>query len=63
MCPGLTSEGGDLPDGLQEGDVVAVHAEGKRHPLAIGRMIMSSDEIRASNKGHGIQVLHHLTDG
>uniref|UniRef100_A0A7S1U6C3 PUA domain-containing protein n=1 Tax=Phaeomonas parva TaxID=124430 RepID=A0A7S1U6C3_9STRA len=63
MCPGLTSAGGDLPDGLEEGDIVAVHAEGKKHPLAVGKMLMSSEEIRSSNRGHGIQVLHHLTDG
>lgn len=63
MCPGLTSAGGYLPDGLEVGDIVAVHAEGKQHPLAIGKMMKSSAEIKEENKGHGIQVLHHLTDG
>nr|WCZ58457.1 translation machinery-associated protein 20 [Andalucia godoyi] len=63
MCPGLTSAGGMLPDNLKEGDVVAVFAEGKQHPLAIGVMKMSSADIRSQNAGIAIENAHHLGDG
>lgn len=42
MAPGLTSEGGNLIDGLVEKAPVAVMAEGKKHALAIGFLTMSS---------------------
>jgi PUA domain protein len=42
MCPGLTSSGGYVTEGLKEGTIVAVYGEGKYHPFAIGKMLMSS---------------------
>lgn len=64
MCPGLTSAGGKLPEeNLEEGSIVAVYAEGKEHSLAIGKLLMSTDEIKSKNKGHGIEVIHYLGDG
>ncbi len=45
MCPGLTSAGGHVPDELPEGAPVAVFAEGKETPLAIGLMKMSGKEM------------------
>ena len=41
MCPGLTSEGGDVGK-FAQGQFVVVMAQGKRHPLAVGRMAMDS---------------------
>lgn len=32
MCPGFTSAGGHLPEGLQAGQPVAIYAEGKLQP-------------------------------
>lgn len=61
MVPGLTSEGGDLPD-CEEGERVAIMAEGKEHPIAIGVTLMSSDDMRESNKGIGVQILHYIGD-
>ncbi|KAM7437494.1 Malignant T-cell-amplified sequence 1 [Porites harrisoni] len=62
MCRGLTSPGAKLAD-LPKGTVVAITAEGKQHAVAIGKMTMSSEEIRETNKGIGIEVIHFLNDG
>jgi PUA domain protein len=56
MCPGLTSEGaliilritfegGKLIEGGEEGQFALVMAEGKTHALAIGRMVMCTDDM------------------
>jgi len=64
MAPGLTSAGGNLgAQPLEKGDYVAIKAEGKEQILAIGRMEMSSDDVRKINKGTAIQNLHALNDG
>jgi PUA domain protein len=42
--------------------VVAVMAEGKEHALAVGQMKMSSGDIRAINKGIGVETLTSLGD-
>eukprot|EP00455_Lapot_gusevi_P056622 TRINITY_DN9453_c0_g1_i2.p1 TRINITY_DN9453_c0_g1~~TRINITY_DN9453_c0_g1_i2.p1 ORF type:complete len:203 (+),score=66.69 TRINITY_DN9453_c0_g1_i2:30-611(+) len=63
MCPGLTHPCGDLPAGIPEGTIVAIHAEGKQHALGIGIMKMSSEQIRATNKGIGIELVHYIGDG
>ena len=63
MAPGLTSAGGKLADDLLEGDMVAVHAEGKQCAMAVGVMKMSSADVRAINKGIAIDNLHFLNDG
>ncbi|CCH41580.1 Translation machinery-associated protein 20 [Wickerhamomyces ciferrii] len=65
MCPGLTSPGADLPEapGLPEGEIVAIYAEGKEHALAIGKLIMSTEDIKSKNKGIGIELFHYLGDG
>ncbi len=63
---GLTSAGGALPDPskgekpLEKGAVVAVLAQGKELPFAIGLLQMSTDEIREKNKGIGIDNIHYL---
>jgi malignant T-cell-amplified sequence len=63
MAPGLTSAGGIMPDDINSGQVVVIHAEGKEHALAVGRMMLSSAEIKSSNTGHAITNLHCLCDG
>lgn len=64
MAPGLTSAGGSLGSApLGVGDYVAVRAEGKEQILAIGRMTMTSDDVRKINKGTAIENLHFLNDG
>ncbi|KAK6199519.1 PUA-like domain-containing protein, partial [Scheffersomyces amazonensis] len=64
MCPGLTSAGAKLPEENMEVDsIVAVYAEGKETALAIGKLVMSIDDIKTKNKGIGIELLHYLGDG
>lgn len=57
MAPGLLSAGGVLPDGLKEGDIVAIHAEGKEHATGIGKMQASSEEIKKAGKGVAVEVV------
>ncbi|RKP06091.1 PUA-like domain-containing protein, partial [Thamnocephalis sphaerospora] len=63
MCPGLTSPGARMDTELPEGAIVAVMAEGKEHALAIGRMKMSTADVKKINKGIGVETLHYLNDG
>eukprot|EP01099_Mayorella_cantabrigiensis_P000489 TRINITY_DN1228_c0_g2_i1.p1 TRINITY_DN1228_c0_g2~~TRINITY_DN1228_c0_g2_i1.p1 ORF type:complete len:183 (-),score=35.80 TRINITY_DN1228_c0_g2_i1:318-866(-) len=64
MCPGLTSPGATLPEeNIPENTPVAVMAEGKVHALAIGLLKMSTDEIKESKKGIGVDNIHYLGDG
>ena len=62
MCPGLTSPGARMTK-LDKGSVVAVMAEGKTHALAVGQLVMSSEEILTINKGIGVENVHFLNDG
>jgi PUA domain protein len=43
--------------------VVAIMAEGKENALAIGKTVMSTEEIAAKNKGIGVETYHYLNDG
>ena len=61
MAPGLTSPGGLLVE-AKSSDIVGIYVEGKEHALAIGVMIMDSNDIRAINHGKAIQNVHHLGD-
>lgn len=45
MCPGLTSAGGEMPEELTAGTPVAIMAEGKEHAMAIGVLMLSTDEM------------------
>ncbi|ODV96072.1 hypothetical protein PACTADRAFT_2373, partial [Pachysolen tannophilus NRRL Y-2460] len=64
MCPGLTSKGAKLPqENLPKGTIVIINAEGKENALAIGKLVMSTDEIKSINKGIGIELIHYLGDG
>jgi malignant T-cell-amplified sequence len=66
MAPGLTSAGGRLPDaddGLSEGDIVAVTAEGKDEICMIGPLKMATEEIKEKQKGAVMDSGHYLGDG
>jgi len=63
MCPGLTHEKAILNTDLPKGTIVALHAEGKEHAMAIGEMVMSGLEIKEVNKGIGVNLIHYLNDG
>jgi PUA domain protein len=57
MAPGFLSAGGNLPDGLEEGRLVAIHAEGKEHACGIGKMSASSEEVKKAGKGVAVEVV------
>ena len=63
MCRGLTTPGARMDTPLDEGTMVAIMAEGKEHALAVGRLIMSTDQIREKNKGMGVEMIHFIGDG
>lgn len=62
MCRGITSPGGRCDVDLPEGAPVAIFAEGKVHPLAVGVLKMSTADIKSKNTGIAIEVLHYLDD-
>lgn len=57
MAPGLLSPGGNLPDGLEQDTLVAIHAEGKEHACGIGKMVASSEEVKKAGKGVAVEVV------
>ena len=63
MAPGFTSPGGAIPFDLAVGDPVAIYAEGKEHAIAIGCLLMSTDDIKSKNKGIAVENIHYLLDG
>lgn len=44
MCPGLTSPGAKMSK-LESGKVAAIMAEGKENALAVGKLVMSTEEM------------------
>lgn len=63
MAPGLTSAGGDLSNDLPAETYVAIKAEGMEQILAIGKLVMSTADIKKINKNTAITNLHYLNDG
>ena len=65
MCPGFTSAGGYLPpseEALPAGTSVAIFAEGKEHPIAVGITKLSTEDIKSVNKGVGVELATYLGD-
>ena len=68
MSPGLTSSGGRLPDPSKgETEIpaqtpIAIYAQGKEHPVAVGITQMGSEEIKQAGKGIGVNNSHHIGD-
>ena len=63
MCPGFTSKGGSVAEGLAAETPVAIYAEGKQHAMAVGLTKMSRDDIFGINKGMAVETVHYLMDG
>lgn len=63
MVPGLRSERAVIEDEVERGAYCAVMAESKEHAIAIGKCLMSSDQMRQNDKGIAIESIHHLSDG
>ena len=45
MCPGLTSQGADMPENIEAGSAVAILAEGKELAMAVGILKLSTAEM------------------
>ncbi len=58
MCPGIV----DADLGIGDGDLVIVVDEIHKKPLAIGRSLISGDEMIKRNKGKAIKTIHHIGD-
>ena len=63
MCPGFTSPGGEVLEGIDEGEPVSIYAEGKQHCMAIGVTKMSARDIVTVNKGMAVETMHYIGDG
>lgn len=63
MCPGLTSAGAKMETDIPVGSAIAIFAEGKDLPLALGLVMMSKDDILSKNKGVAIELIHYMGDG
>lgn len=57
------NSGGSLPHEIEEGQPVAIYAEGKQNALAVGITKMSTASIKDVNKGIGVDNVHYLMDG
>ncbi|KAF2309922.1 hypothetical protein GH714_005649 [Hevea brasiliensis] len=59
----LLHQCGALDEEVEAETPVAIMAEGKQHALAIGFTKMSAKDIKAINKGIGVDNMHYLNDG
>jgi len=59
MAPGIVKVTKDF----QVGDLVVIKDERYGKPLAIGKALQGSDEIRTTKRGKVIQNLHYVGDG
>ncbi len=58
MRPGIV----EIPDGIEEGDYVSVVDVNNKRPLAIGKAMFSSDDMRKKESGKVIKAVHHVGD-
>lgn len=63
MSVGITSAGGKIFQELEKDTIVAIYAEGKEHPLAVGKLVVSTEEMKAGTKGEGVSNIHYIGDG
>lgn len=58
MRPGITQ----IPDGLKTGDVVCIADELHKKPLAVGKMLCSSEEMKEKTQGKLVTNIHQVGD-
>jgi len=58
MCPGIV----DADIGIKKDDLVFVMDELHRKPLAIGRSLISGEEMIERNEGKAIKTIHYIGD-
>lgn len=42
---------------------MAIFAENKITPLAVGKLLLSTEQIKTTEKGIGVETVHYLNDG
>ncbi|CAN8067629.1 unnamed protein product [Agarophyton chilense] len=62
MVPGLRSERAVIESEVEAGTAVAVFADTKQHPIAVGIARMSSAQMRATDKGIAVENVHFVSD-
>eukprot|EP00461_Guttulinopsis_vulgaris_P002840 UN02841 len=63
MSVGITSPGGKIFQDLEKDTIVAIYAEDKEFPIAVGKLVVSTTEMKAGAKGEGVQSIHYMGDG
>ncbi len=58
MRPGIVEVRGDF----EKGDVILVYSVKLPFPIAVGKALFSSQEIKEMEKGKVVKTLHHLGD-
>lgn len=58
MSPGITK----ADPNIREGDLVIVVDETHKKPLAVGRSLLSGDEMVEKTEGKAVKTLHHIGD-
>ena len=58
MAPGIV----DADQDITKGDLVWIRDEKNGQPLAVGKALISSGEMIASNTGKAVKSLHHVGD-
>jgi len=62
MAAGIFPKGKIFQD-LDAGKPVAIFAEGKEHPIAVGLTAMSTADMKAGKRGCGVTNMHCMGDG
>lgn len=58
MRPGITK----IEEGIATGDMVTIIDETHGKPLAVGKALLGSEEMRNATEGKVIQNIHHIGD-
>ncbi len=58
MTPGIV----DADPDIEKGELVWVKEIDHGRPLVVGKALMSGTEMVESEKGKGVETLHHLND-
>ena len=58
MRPGIT----EIEEGIEENEFVVVIDENHKKPLAIGRALLNSQEMKKAEKGKVIKTIHYVGD-
>ncbi len=58
MRPGIT----EIEEGIKKDSIIVVVDENNQKPLAVGRCLLGSEEIKESSEGKVIKNLHYVGD-